>query len=126
MQALDAWLDRGHDACQRALANAAKAGQLAPPLDAALEGVKLNAKQRRALQEFRDLYVVVRSEAARYGPDRCTPSCPAVVLGWRCGVLRVGVGSCDALGNVAALQQCAERAQLMYTCRSVHTPVRIV
>ena len=81
VQALDAWLQgsreglkpKDHAAAVRA-ALAAHEDALAPPLDAKLAGVKLTKKQRRALQDFRDLYVCVRSEAARYGADRCAPS----------------------------------------------------
>jgi hypothetical protein len=70
LQVLDAWLaaDDKADAAQAALAE--RAGRFAPPLDSTLAGIKLKRAQVKALQAFRDLYVCVRSEAARYGPDR--------------------------------------------------------
>ena len=51
----------------------AVAGTMAPPLPDMLQGVKLKRGQKAALQQFRDLFVCVRSEAARYGPDRYAP-----------------------------------------------------
>ena len=75
LQVLDAWLaaDDRTGVAQAALAE--RAGCAAPPLSATLAGVKLKRTQMRSLQTFRDLYVCVRSEAARYGPDRCACAC---------------------------------------------------
>lgn len=71
---IDAWLDgdAAHKAedLKAALLAASSAGKLAPAIEA-LGEVKLKRAQIKSLQEFRDLYVCVRSEAARYGTDRC-------------------------------------------------------
>jgi hypothetical protein len=74
VQVLDAWRQGGPEAMRAALQGAE--GRLAPPLQDQLAGVPLKRKQGKALQEFRDLYACVRSEAARYGTDRCVlPNC---------------------------------------------------
>ena len=69
MQVLDAWRKGGSEDMESMLK--AVAGAMAPPLPDMLQGVKLKRGQKAALQQFRDLFVCVRSEAARYGPDRC-------------------------------------------------------
>ena len=49
------------------------AGALAPPMhwDPSIIKKKLGAKQRKAIQRLRDVILCVRSEAARFGPERC-------------------------------------------------------
>jgi hypothetical protein len=72
MQALDAWLQAPKEAQAEAVAAVLDlhADALAPPLGKTLGGVKLKKAQIKGLQELRNLFVCVRSEAARYGPDR--------------------------------------------------------
>jgi hypothetical protein len=72
MQALDEWR-KSPEGSDMASILKKNSGQLAPPLGTLLAGFKLKRKQRQALQAFRDLFVCVRSEAARFGPDRCGP-----------------------------------------------------
>ena len=76
MQALDAYVaapdDQRHEALQAVLQE--RAAELAPPLGREVGGVRITARQMKALQELRNVFACVRSEAARYGPDRCVIS----------------------------------------------------
>jgi hypothetical protein len=102
MQALNAWLGTpadGRAAAAWAVLNKHSAA-IAPPLGKALGGVKLKKNQRSGLQELRNLFVCVRSEAARYGPDRCGESRSFLFSTWHPGSLHsvpgcVGVESWD-------------------------------
>lgn len=73
LQALDAYVDapadQQHEALQAALQR--RAAELAPPIGAEIGGVRISARQQKPLQELRNVFVCVRSEAARFGPDRC-------------------------------------------------------
>lgn len=70
----DSSAEEAWEAVQAAMDVESAAGNFAPELDvAALPKLprRPTAKQLRGLQRLRDLYVCVRSEAARYGPLRC-------------------------------------------------------
>jgi hypothetical protein len=78
MQCLDAWHGVGEDAgdpMERLLStmeSLSESGELAPPMhwDPSIIKKKPPAKQRRGIQQLRDMLVCVRSEAARHGPER--------------------------------------------------------
>lgn len=62
-------------AVKEAMDVASRAGHLAPELDLSATGVKPSTKQRSAVDQLRHLLVCVRSEAARYGPERWVSAC---------------------------------------------------
>lgn len=91
IQCMDAWHGHGSNVSTdgspmvRLLAEMdalSHAGALAPPMlwDSSVIKKKPGAKQRNAIQRLRDVLVCVRSEAARFGPERCVPSTLRVLL----------------------------------------------